>query len=99
MMLQCNIGLDFFVQCNISSSMPASPRCIRRIGRNPGAADPAGKGESMVTNFEDVQKFGRDSVEATFKSFGAFSKTAQTIAVEMADYSKKSFEEGTAVAE
>src|SRR5262245_38481142 len=53
----------------------------------------------MVTNFEDVQKFGKDGVEATFKSFGAVSKTAQTIAVEIADYSKKSFEEGAAVAE
>jgi len=38
---------------------------------------------------KDVQKFGSDAVEATVKSFGAFSTSAQAIAVEMADYSKK----------
>jgi hypothetical protein len=53
----------------------------------------------MVRNFDDAQKLGKDTVEATFKSFGAVSKSAQAIAVEMADYSKKSFEEGTAATE
>jgi hypothetical protein len=66
---------------------------------NPLTADPAGKGESMVRNFEDAQKVGAETVEATVKSFGAFSKSAQAIAMEMADYSKKSFEQGAAATE
>jgi phasin family protein len=52
-----------------------------------------------MNNFEDMQKFGKDSLEASLKSFGACSKTAQTIAVEIADYSKKAFEEGAAATE
>ena len=53
----------------------------------------------MVKNFEDVQQFGKDNLDATMKSFGAFSKSAQAIAVELADYSKKVFEQGTAASE
>ena len=48
---------------------------------------------------EDMQKFGKDNVDATMKSFGAVSKSFQAIAVELADYSKKAFEDGTAAAE
>ena len=53
----------------------------------------------MVKNFEDVQQFGKDNLDATMKSFGAFSKSAQAIAVELADYSKKVFEQGSAATE
>ena len=53
----------------------------------------------MVKNFEDMQKFGKDNVDATLKSFGVLSKSFQAIAVEMADYSKKAFEEGAAATE
>jgi len=53
----------------------------------------------MVKNFDEVQKIGKDTVDATMKSFDVFSKTATAIAVEMADYSKKSFEEGAAATE
>jgi hypothetical protein len=49
----------------------------------------------MVKNFDDMQKLGKDNLDATMKTFGAFSKTAQTIAAEVADYSKKSFEDGS----
>src|SRR3954452_12586081 len=49
----------------------------------------------MMKNFEDVQKMSKDSMDATMKSFGTLSKASQTIAAEFADYSKKSFEEGT----
>jgi hypothetical protein len=45
--------------------------------------------------FEDFQKVSKDSVDASMKAFGAMSKTAQAIATESADYSKKAFEEGT----
>jgi phasin family protein len=53
----------------------------------------------MVNTFEDMQKFGRDSVDASLKSFGACSKSAQKIAVEIADFSKKAFEDGAAATE
>src|SRR6266446_6807965 len=53
----------------------------------------------MVRNIDDVQKFGKDNMDATLKSFGAFSKSAQAIAVELADYSKKVFEQSTAATE
>ena len=49
----------------------------------------------MVKNFDDMQKIGKDNMDVTMKSFGAFSKTAQAIATEVADYSKKSFEDGS----
>ncbi|MGA7486956.1 MAG: phasin family protein [Xanthobacteraceae bacterium] len=53
----------------------------------------------MVNNVDDMQQFGRDNMDAAMKSFGALSKSVQAIAVEMADYSKKMFEQGTAAAE
>ena len=53
----------------------------------------------MVKNFEDMQKLGKDNMDATLTSLGALSKGFQAIAVEMADYSRKAFEDGTAAAE
>jgi phasin family protein len=53
----------------------------------------------MITNFEDIQKYGKDNMDVAMKSFGAVSKTFQAIAVEVTDYSKKSFEDGTAALE
>lgn len=53
----------------------------------------------MAQNFEDIQKLGKDNLDLAVKSFGTASKGFQAIAVEVADYSKKSFEEGTAAAE
>lgn len=51
----------------------------------------------MVRNIDDVQKLSKDNMDATLKSFGAVSKSLQAITVEIADYSKKVFEQ-TAVA-
>jgi phasin family protein len=42
-------------------------------------------------------KVGKDSMDMAMNSFGAWSKNAQAIATEVADYSKKSFE-GSAAA-
>jgi len=56
-------------------------------------------GDEMIKNFDDMQKVSKDSVDATMKSFGAFSKASQAIATEFVDYSKKSFEDGTKVME
>lgn len=53
----------------------------------------------MMQNIDDLQKLGKDNLELAMKSFGTVSKGVQAIAVEMADYSKKSFEDSTAAAE
>ena len=53
----------------------------------------------MINGFEDMQKIGKDNMDQAMKSFGSFSKSLQSLAVEMADYSKKSFEDGTSTFE
>ncbi|MGQ3674574.1 phasin family protein [Xanthobacter sp. TB0139] len=53
----------------------------------------------MVQTAEDFQKIGKDNMENAMKSFGVLSKNAQAIAVELADYTKTSFEQGTAALE
>ena len=49
----------------------------------------------MVKNFEDLQQVSKDNVDLALKAMGAVSKSTQAIAVEVADYSKKAFEDGT----
>jgi hypothetical protein len=53
----------------------------------------------MVKNFEDLQQVSKENVDLAMKSVGVITKGSQAIAVEVADYSKKSFEEGTAALE
>jgi len=53
----------------------------------------------MVRNIDEVQQLGKDNMDATLKSFGAVSKSLQSIAIELADYSKRVFEQGTAASE
>ncbi len=53
----------------------------------------------MLKNFEDFQKIGKDNVDVCMKQFGTVSKGWQAIATEFADYSKKSFEDGSAALE
>ena len=53
----------------------------------------------MLKNFDDIQKVGKDNMDTAMKSFGSVSKGLQAIASEVAIYSKKSFEEGSAAAE
>ena len=53
----------------------------------------------MVKNIEDIQKLGKDNMDAAMNSLGAMSKSLQAIAVEAADCSKKSFEQVAATAE
>jgi hypothetical protein len=53
----------------------------------------------MVKNFEDLQQVSKENMDSAMKCWGAVSKSTQAIAVEMADYSKKAFEEGTAALE
>ena len=53
----------------------------------------------MVKNFDDLQQVGKENVDLALKSMGVLSKSGQAIAVEVADYSKKAFEDGTAALE
>src|SRR5205807_9970431 len=59
----------------------------------------AARGDFMLKNFEDFQKLGKDNVDVAMKQFGTVSKGWQAIATEFADYSKKSFEDGSAALE
>lgn len=49
----------------------------------------------MLNNVDDMQKLGKDNLDASMKLFGAFSKSTQALAAEMAEYSKRSFEDGS----
>jgi hypothetical protein len=88
-LLHCKINLDFIVQCNIY---------LQHAVRTAVVAGEKGQG-AMVKNIDEVQKLGKDSVEASLKSWGALSRGVQAITVELADYSKKAFEQGTAATE
>lgn len=46
---------------------------------------------------EEMQKFGKESMDMAMTSFGTWTKNAQAIAVEVVDYSKKSVEDSAAV--
>ena len=50
----------------------------------------------MINGFDDVQKVGRESLTKALESFGAMSRSLQTLASETAGYSKQSFEDGAA---
>jgi phasin family protein len=63
-------------------------------GLNHSEQCPVARG-AIMTN-EEMQKFGKDSMESMMSSFGAWSKSAQAIAVELTDYSKKSIEDSAA---
>lgn len=53
----------------------------------------------MVQGPEQFQKIGKENVDLAMSSFGALSKGTQAIAIELADYTKSSFEQGTATLE
>lgn len=53
----------------------------------------------MVKNFEELQQASKENIDLAMKSMGTVSKSAQAIAAEIADYSKKSFEDSTALIE
>jgi hypothetical protein len=97
--VQCKIFIAFFVQCNILASCErlsiarssATPR-VRLNGRLDGK-------QAKMIKIDEVQKLSKDNVDATLKSFGAVSKASHAIATEVADYTKKSFEDGSKVME
>ena len=49
----------------------------------------------MNNPFQDMQKMSPFNTEATMKFYGEWTKSWQTMATDMADYSKRSFEAGT----
>ena len=53
----------------------------------------------MFQNFDELQKITKENTDIAVKNFNTVSKGVQAIAVEVADYSKKSFEQSTAAAE
>ena len=53
----------------------------------------------MMNNFDEMQKIGKENMDLAIQTVGAMSKGFQAIAAEVADYQKKSFEEGTAAVE
>lgn len=53
----------------------------------------------MIKNFDDLQKLSQSNLDLTMKVMGDLNKGWQAIAAEMSDYTKRSFEEGTATFE
>jgi hypothetical protein len=57
------------------------------------------RGVTMLGNFEDIQKMSKNNIDMMTQSFGTLPKTAQAVATEMVDYSKRSFENSTKAVE
>ncbi|NIX77729.1 phasin family protein [Microvirga terricola] len=53
----------------------------------------------MIQSFDEIQKFGQDSMDAAMRSLGALSSNAQAIAAESAEYARKTFEQGSSAVE
>lgn len=53
----------------------------------------------MPQPFEDANKLGKEFLDANLKSLAALSKSAQAIAAETGEFTKKSFETGSAALE
>lgn len=53
----------------------------------------------MLQSFENASKFNKEFIDTGLKSFASVSKSAQAIAVEASEYTKKSFEAGVATLE
>jgi phasin family protein len=53
----------------------------------------------MAYLFDDVQKFGKEQLEAVTTTSSSFAKGWQTIAAEASEYSKKSFENSSSFVE
>ena len=53
----------------------------------------------MIKDFEDMQKLSQTNMDTVMKAFGEWTKGWQAIAAEITDYTKKSFEEGSATFE
>ena len=82
--LQCNIFLDFIVQCTyINGGQGAGP---------PGNTNSLGK-DSMMVKVEDIQNYGKEHLESVAASASNLQSGVQAIASAYGDYAKKSFED------
>ena len=99
-MVQCNIFLDNLCALHILASSAGASRASGGTDTpTEGGHLSRAWGNTMMQQIDQIQKLGKDNVDAALKSFGVVSKGAQAIAVETADYAKKSFEQSTAVVE
>lgn len=53
----------------------------------------------MVQSLEDAGKAGKEFLDAGLKNFASLSKNVQALAVEAAEYSRKTYEDGAAALE
>jgi hypothetical protein len=53
----------------------------------------------MRKGIDDMQRIGRDNMDATIRSFGSVSKGLQTITAELTEYTKRVFDQGAATTE
>jgi Phasin protein len=60
---------------------------------------PPSKEGKMTDKFDDIQKYGKEQIEAARMATNSIVDTMQVIAIETADYSRKSFENGSAFLE
>jgi phasin protein len=91
--------LTFMLQCTMWLLSGGNTSLITPPFRTRATPRAALMETTMFDKFEDLQKIGKENVDTALKSFGAVSKGVQAIAVEVADFNKKSFEEGTAALE
>ena len=52
-----------------------------------------------MQQFDHMQKLGKDNMDVAMKTAGTVQKSVQAIAIETADYAKRSFEQGSATLE
>jgi hypothetical protein len=84
-------NLDFCAAHNILS-------CIAQGRPEEGRLNRQGNRE-MTQTYEDFSKYGKEFADTGLKSFASLSKGAQAIATEAGEYTKKSFETGSATVE
>jgi hypothetical protein len=53
----------------------------------------------MAQTYEDFSKYNKEFVDNNLKSFASLSKSTQAIVTEASDYTRKSFESGSAFME
>src|SRR5712691_63828 len=101
-MVRRKISLTFMLQCTICLLERQGPAVLHSNPQE-ASAEVRGRRElrsrTMFQNFDELQKITKDNTDIAVKNFNTVSKGVQAIAVEVADYSKKSFEQGTAAVE
>jgi hypothetical protein len=88
------------LHCTISGFRNgADPPFSLPLPRNQPAGRVRHQEKHMFQNFDEIQKISKETADIAVKNFGTVSKGVQAIAIEVADYQKKTFEQGTAAVE